>query len=167
MADSDLKSRTVDALTGLLDALRTDTDAGRTTVRIDDSRIGLHCDTVAAESLSEGVHSSILTLNTLDQRNAAAVKWLDKNRRTFVMNDTLDPWDPEVAPEREVVEAYGIRSEMVAPVIKDGDVVAWVSVHYTRGPRVWTDTEIARIEAACEGVREVLEGVDEALAAGG
>ena len=165
MADSDLKSRTVDALTGLLDALRTDTDAGRTTVRIDDSRIGLHCDTVSAESLSEGVHS-ILTLNTLDQRNAAAVKWLDKNRRTFVMNDTLDPWDPEVAPEREVVEAYGIRSEMVAPVIKDGDVVAWVSVHYTRGPRVWTDAEIARIEAACEGVREVLEGVDEALAAG-
>ena len=79
-------------------------------------------DTVAAESLSEGVHS-ILTLNTLDQRNAAAVKWLDKNRRTFVMNDTLDPWDPEVAPEREVVETYGIRSEMVAPVIKDGDLV--------------------------------------------
>ena len=166
MADSDLKSRIVDALTGLLDALRIDTDAGRTTVRIDDSRIGLHCDTVAAESLSEGVHS-ILTLNTLDQRNAAAVKWLDKNRRTFVMNDTLDPWDPEVAPEREVVEAYGIRSEMVAPVIKDGDVVAWVSVHYTRGPRVWTDAEIARIETACEGVRELLEGADEALATGG
>ena len=166
MADSDLRSRTVGALADLLDALRTDTDAGRTTVRIDDSRIGLHCDTVAAESLSEGVHS-ILTLNTLDQRNAAAVKWLDKNRRTFVMNDTLDPWDPEVAPEREVVEAYGIRSEMVAPVIRHGDVVAWVSVHYTRGPRVWTDAEIARIEAACEGVREILEGVDETLATGG
>ena len=166
MADSDLKSQTLDALAGLLDALRSDTDAGRTTVRIDDCRLGFHVDTVAAESLSEGVHS-ILTLNTLDQRNAAAVKWLENNRRTFVMNDTLDPWDPEVAPEREVVEAYGIRSEMVAPVIKDDDVVAWVSVHYTRGPRIWTDAEIARIEAACRGVREVLEGVDEALAAGG
>ena len=166
MADSDLKSRTVGGLAGLLDALRTDTDAGRTTVRIDDRRLGFHVDTVAAESLSEGVHS-ILTLNTLDQRNAAAVKWLENNRRTFVMNDTLDPWDPEVAPEREVVEAYGIRSEMVAPVIKDDDVVAWVSVHYTKGPRVWTDAEIARIEAACESVREVLEGVDEVFAASG
>jgi GAF domain-containing protein len=166
MADSDLKSRTVDALADLLDALRTDTDAGRTTVRLGDCGVGFHVDTVAAESLAEGVHS-ILTLNTLDQKNAVAVKWLEKHRRTFVMNDTLDPWDPEVAPEREVVEAYGIRSEMVAPVMKDGDLVGWVSVHYTRGPRVWTDAEIARIEAACESVREVLEGVDVALAAGG
>ena len=166
MADSDLKSRTVDALADLLDALRTDTDAGRTTVRLGDCGVGFHLDTVAAESLAEGVHS-ILTLNTLDQKNAAAVKWMEKNRGTFVMNDTLDPWDPEVAPEREVVEAYGIRSEMVAPVMKDGDLVGWVSVHYTRGPRVWTDAEIARIEAACESVREVLEGVDVALAAGG
>lgn len=166
MADSDLRSRTVGALADLLDALRTDTDAGRTTVRLDDCGVGFHVDTVAAESLAEGVHS-IVTQNTLDQKNAAAVKWLEKNRRTFVMNDTLDPWDPEVAPEREVVETYGIRSEMVAPVFKDGGLVGWVSVHYTRGPRVWTDAEIARIEAACEGVREILEGVDETLATGG
>ena len=166
MTSSDLKSRTAGALEDILAALRTDTDAGRTTVRLDDCGVGFHVDTVAAESLAEGVHS-ILTLNTLDQKNAAAVKWLEKNRRTFVMNDTLDPWDPEVAPEREVVETYGIRSEMVAPVFMGGDLVGWVSVHYTRGPRVWTDSEIARIEAACENVREVLEGVDEAPATGG
>lgn len=163
MTDSNLKSHTADVLGDVLAALRTDTDAGRTTVRLEDCGVGFHVDTVAAESLADGVHS-ILTLNTLDQKNAAAVKWLEKNRRTFVMNDTLNPWDPEVAPEREVVEAYGIRSEMVAPVIKEGDLVGWVSVHYTRGPRVWTDEEIARIEAACESVREVLEGVDGMLA---
>lgn len=166
MAEADLKERTVVALSDLLRALREDTDAGRTTVRLDDCGLGFHVDTVAAESLADGVHS-ILTLNTLDQRNAAAIKWLNKNRRTFVMDDTLDPWDEEVAPEKAVVEAYGIRSEMVAPVIKGGDFIGWVSAHFTKGARVWTEAEIARIEAACDGVRELLEGVDAALAPSG
>lgn len=165
MVETDIKVRTVAALADILDVLRKDTDAGRNTVRLDDSGLGFHVDTVAAESLSDGVHS-ILTLNTLDQKNAAAVRWLEKNRRTFVMNDTLDPWDEEVAPEKEVVKAYGIRSEMVAPVIKADDFVGWVSVHFTKGARVWTDAEIARIEAACDSVRGILEGVDEELAAG-
>lgn len=73
MAEADLKERTVVALSDLLRALREDTDAGRTTVRLDDCGLGFHVDTVAAESLADGVHS-ILTLNTLDQRNAAAIK---------------------------------------------------------------------------------------------
>ena len=81
------------------------------------------------------------------------------------MNDTLDPWDAEVAPEKEVIDGYGIRSEMVSGVFKGGDLVGWVSVHFTKGPRVWTDPEISRIEAACVSVARVLEGVDAALAA--
>jgi len=166
MAISDIKSRTLDAVQEILDALCTDVDAGRTTVRLDDCGLGFHVDTIAAESLSDGVHS-IKTLTSLDQKNAAAVKWLVANRRTFVMNDTLDPWDAAVAPEKEVIEGYGIRSEMVAGVVKGGDLVGWVSVHYTKGPRVWTQAEISRIEAACESVRKVLEKVDEALAAKG
>ncbi len=166
MAETNLKSQTAAALTDILGALRRDTDAGRTTVRLDDCGVGFHVDTVAAESLSDGVHS-ILTLNSLDQKNAAAVKWLEKNRRTFVMDDTMNPWDHEVAPEQDVIDAYGIRSEMVSPVIKQEELIGWVSVHYTKGARVWTEAEIARIEAACDSVREVLEGVDEALATPG
>ena len=166
MADSDLKSQTVDALHKVLDALRRDINSGRTTVRLDDCGLGFHVDTVAAESLSDGVHS-IRTQNSLDQKNAAAVKWLEKNRRPFVMNDCLNPWDPEVAPEKEVIETYGIRSEMVAPVIKDGDLVGWVSCHYTKGAREWNDDEVARIDTACSAVREILVGVDKALTPSG
>jgi maleate isomerase len=165
MADSDLKLQTVEALHEVLDALRKDVNGGRTTVRLDDCGLGFHVDTVAAETLSENVHS-IRTQNSLDQKNAAAVKWLEKNRRAFVMNDCLNPWDPEVAPEKEVIEIYGIRSEMVAPVIKDGNLVGWVSCHYTQGAREWSDDEVARIEAACTAVRDILVGVDKALAAG-
>lgn len=166
MAVADLKAQTVEALQDVLESLRIEADAGRTTVRLDDCGLGFDVDTVAAETLSEDVHS-IRTLNTFDQKGAAAIRWLNKHRRTFVMNDCLDPWDPEVAPERAVVETYGIRSEMVAPVIKDGEFVGWVSVHYTEGARTWTSAEIARIEAACDRVREILAGVDAALAEGG
>lgn len=163
MESQDIKRNTVDALRDILDALRVDVEAGRTTVRLDDCGLGFHVDTVAAETLSPGVHS-IMTLNSLDQKNAAAVKWLQENRRTFVMDDTLNPWDASVAPEKQVIEGYGIRSEMVAPVLKDGEIVGWVSVHYTAGPRHWTAAEIARLEAACDAVRGVLEDVDRALA---
>ena len=166
MTGTELKAQTLDALNDVLDALRTDVGAGRTTVRLDDCGLGFHVDTVAAETLSDGVHS-IRTQNTLDQKNAAAVKWLEKNRRTFVMDDCMNPWDPEVAPEKEVIEIYGIQSEMVAQVIKDGDLVGWVSVHYTQGARAWTPDEIARIEAACDAVREILVDVDNALASDG
>lgn len=151
------QSEMVKSLWKVLDSLRKDTAAGRTTVRLHHPGLGFHVDTVAAESLSEGVHS-IVPHNSLDQWNAAAVKWLQRNMRTFVMEDCLNPWDSEVAPEQEVIETYGIRSEMVAPVVSNGDLVGWISVHYTKGPRKWTETEIRRIEAACEQVTEVMEG---------
>ena len=75
MTEMDLETRTVKALHDVLDSLRIDTNAGRTTVRLDDCGLGFHVDTVAAETLSDGVHS-IRTHNSLDQKNAAAVKWL-------------------------------------------------------------------------------------------
>jgi len=156
MNKPDSPSDEVRSLRIILDSLREDTSAGRTTVRLHYPNLGFHVDTVAAESLSEGVHS-IAPHNSLDQWNAAAVKWLQKNMRTFVMDDCLNPWDSAVAPEREVIETYGIRSEMVAPLINHGDIVGWVSVHYTKGPRSWTESDIGRIEAACEQVIEVMQ----------
>lgn len=158
MTKSDAKSETVDALQKILDSLRADTRAGRTTVRLDHPGLGFHVDAVAAESLSEGVHS-IKPHTSLDQKNAAAVKWLQRNMRTFVMDDCLNPWDPEVAPETEVIETYGIRSEMVTPVVSGGTLVGWISVHYTKGPRKWTEEDIERIEAASEQAREVMDRV--------
>lgn len=160
-----LKSKTVATLHEILESLRLDVSGGRTTVRLDDCGLGFHVDTVAAESLSEGVHS-IKPHSSLDQKNAAAVKWLEKNRYTFVMDDCMNPWDPVVAPEKEVIEIYGIRSEMVSPVIKDDALIGWVSCHYTKGARVWTKDEIARIEAACDAVRDTIAAVERQLAAG-
>ena len=55
---------------------------------------------------------------------------------------------------------YGIRSEMVAPVIHNDDLIGWVSVHNTRGPHQWTKGEIAAIEAACVEVGRHIDALE-------
>jgi maleate isomerase len=144
----------------ILKTLLGTTRASRTTLRIDLPLFGLHVNAPAAEALAPGVHS-IKNKTSLDQRSAVAIKWLEKNRRVFVEDDCLNT-TPEVAPEKEVTEVYGIRSEMVAPVIRHSDLVGWVSVHNVRGPHMWTKTEIAAIEAACVQVLRELDRIDAA-----
>jgi maleate isomerase len=143
-----------DAILAKMDAilatLLADTNASRTTLRIDLLQFGLNVNAPAAEALAPGVHS-IKDKTSLDQRRAVAVRWLEQHRKVFVENDCLNT-TPDVAPEKEVTDVYGIRSEMVAPVICNDHLIGWVSVHNTRGPHRWTRREIAAIEAACAEV---------------
>ena len=161
MTNPQIVAKTVDKLQEIIDQLRSDTRAGRTTVRIDHKALGFEVNTPAVESLDAGIHS-IKSQTDLDIWNCAAARWLIKNRRTFVMNDCMNPWDPKVAPEREVIELYGILSEMVTLVTKSGEVIGLVSVHYTKGARNWTEDEIRMIESASERVRSVLEDFEAA-----
>ena len=56
-----------------------------------------------------------------------------------------------------MIETYGILSEMLTSVTMNSEMVGWVSVHYTEGPRKWTEKEITMIESAADSVRSVLE----------
>jgi maleate isomerase len=134
----------------ILKTLLEKTNASRTTLRIDLPQFGLEVNAPAAEALAPGVHS-IKDKRSLDQRKAVAVRWLEQHRKVFVENDCLNT-TPDVAPEKEVTDVYGIRSEMVAPVVYNGHLIGWVSVHNIRGPHRWTKSEIAAIEAACAEV---------------
>ena len=73
----------------ILTALLEQTNASRTTLRIDLPQFGLNVNAPAAEALAPGVHS-IKSQTSLDQRRAVAVLWLERNRRVFVENDCLD-----------------------------------------------------------------------------
>lgn len=134
------------------------TNASRTTLRIDLPRFALSVDTPAAEALAPGVHS-IKNKTSPDHRKAAAVKWLEKNRRVFVENDCLNT-TPDVAPEIEVTGDFGIRSEMVAPIIRNDFLIGWVSAHNTRGPHKWTGDEIAAIRQACVSVADAFSDLE-------
>ena len=149
------ESETIAAFRRVAEHLRIGTGASRTTIRVDCAPLGLELETVVVESRDPSARA-LEGQRTPGVREGAAVRWLAKHRRTFVMEDCLDPWDPEVAPEDYVVELYGIRSEMVAGVFRGADMVGIVSVHYTRGARSWSDAEMSMIESACEDVLVIL-----------
>ena len=155
------ESETIAAFRRVAEHLRNGTGASRTTIRVDSAPLGLEIETVAVESRDASARA-LEGQRTPAVREGAAVRWLAKNRRTFVMEDCLDPWDPEVAPEDYVIERYGIRSEMVAGVFRGCEMVGVVSVHYTRGARSWSDGEVAMIESACAEVLAILDKLEAA-----
>ena len=151
------KSALIARLERELARLRDRTGACRTTLRFESAELGFRVDDVCAESVREGLNS-LKGETSIDQRRGVAFQWLDRHRRVFVERDCLNA-APEVAPEREVIEIYGVRAEMVAPLIEAGRLAGAVSVHYTRGARDWTALEIATVESAC---KEILGILDEA-----
>ena len=149
------ENATIEAFRDIVERLRADTDASRVTIRVDSAPLGLDVETVAAESRDDDV-LALEGRHTPGVRDGAAARWLRQNRRPFVMADCLNPWAPEVAPERYVIELYGIRAEMVCGVFDGDAMVGIVSVHYTLGTRAWSADEVAMIERACDEVRAIL-----------
>lgn len=125
------------------------TGASRTTVRM---RTPAGDFPVIAEARGAGVRS--LTGETgIDLRAAPTFIALERDGEILVQDDllTVDP-----APPPELVERYGARAQMLAP-IRDGDaMVAFVSVHEGRGPRPWTDEDVAALRRAASDVASVL-----------
>jgi GAF domain-containing protein len=58
---------------------------------------------------------------------------------------------------RMMLELYGgLRAQIVTPVVRNGRVVAIVSVHQLERTRRWTDEEIAGARSAVEQIKALL-----------
>ena len=107
---------------------------------------------VIAEARGDGVRS-LMGETGIDLRAAPTFIALERDGEILVQHDLLTA-DP--APPPELVERYGARAQMLAP-IRDGDaMVALVSVHEGRGPRPWTDEDVAALRRAASEVATVL-----------
>jgi maleate isomerase len=128
------------------------TGASRTTFRLDRPEWGAHADDVFAEARAAGVES--LAGNTsIRQREAATLRWLERERRILVQDDCAGA-DP--APPRALVELYGVRAQMLAPVEQAGELVGWLSVHENGAPRRWSDADVAALAAAAAAAAAAL-----------
>lgn len=135
-----------DALTAeLLEA----TQAGRTTLRLDTPGAIFP---VVAEACAPGVRS-IRDATEIDLRTAETFRYLERERRLLVQGDCLTD-GPEVPTA--LIEAYGVRAQMLAPIVVDNALAGIVSVHHLSTPRAWTEEEIAALEDAAERVRLTL-----------
>lgn len=151
------KSKVLATFEAILKTLLKDAHASRTTLRIDLPQFGINVNSPAAEALGPGV-PSLKGKTSLDQRKSVAFGWLDKHRRLFIENDCATA-TPDMAPEPEVTQVYGIRSEMLGPIIRNGQLAGVVSVHDTKGPHPWTKAEQTALEAALKKFHEQLDAL--------
>jgi maleate isomerase len=107
---------------------------------------------VAAEALAPGVRS-IRGATEIDLRKAETFRFLDRERQTLAQHDCLRD-EPAVPPE--LIELYGVRAQILVPVVLDERLAGIVSVHHAATVRDWTEAEVAAAEAAAAQVRELL-----------
>ncbi len=129
----------------LVDGLLRLTAATRVTVRLEDETGGFP---VVAEALAQGARS-IAGDSSIDLRAAPTFQYLERELRPLIQDDILDS---DTAPPPELIARYGARAQMIAPVVCDGRMVGFVSVHYAEEPRHWTPEEIGAIESAATRV---------------
>ncbi|WP_428032501.1 GAF domain-containing protein [Ancylobacter sp.] len=141
------------AFAPLLAELRARTGALRCTVRIDHPALGLSANVPCAEVLAPGA-ASMMASASVDHRRAKTLRWIEANRRTLVQGDVFA--DPALSPPRALMEVFGTRSQMVAPLIgRDGYMFGWVSAHCAEGPRLFSAADVAAIEDTRDAVLAV------------
>ena len=125
--------------------------ASRTTLRLDTPG---ETYPVVAEALAPGIASIKGDTRVGDLRAAKTFQYIERELKPLVQNDLLDA-DP--APPKELIELYGARSQMLAPIVRNGRLAGVISVHYAPGPREWTAEELATLERCAAQVTAELE----------
>jgi GAF domain-containing protein len=127
------------------------TGATRTTLRLD--RPGAVFP-VAAEALAPGARS-IRDETGIDLRKAATVQFLEREQRNLIQGD-CGAGDYPAPPE--LIELYGVKAQMLAPIVRDGRLAGIVSVHYAPSTREWSAGDVEALDDAARRVLEELEG---------
>jgi maleate isomerase len=144
---------TLARLEGLLKDLRESVGAHRTTVRFDIPRLNIDVDDVYAESVAVGVGPLKLD-SSLNQRSLGTVQWLERHQDLLVQDDCVNA---EVPPPEALMNAYGVKAQMLAPLVWGRRLVGWVSVHQTGSPRQWRPEEIEALRKTALEARQLLE----------
>jgi hypothetical protein len=138
------------SLTVCCQALRQQTGADRTTVRLDLEAIGVDVDQVIGESVADGVPSIGGDL-ALEQRRLPTIEWLEATRRPLLQST---PDDPPGIP-LVLCHAYGVRSQLLGPLERAGTLSGWISVHRAREGR-WAAHDLLAVAAAVRRVARLV-----------
>jgi maleate isomerase len=130
--------------------LRVRTDAGRTTLRLEDAGGAFP---VVAEDVAPGV-APLRGQSVGDLRTAATFRFLERERRLLIQDDLLTA---EPAPPPGLIAEYAARAQMLAPLLRDDRLVGFVSVHEVRDERDWTPGDIAALTEATERIAHELD----------
>jgi len=133
----------------IVEELRERTGATRTTLRLDTPGDVFP---VVAEALAAEARS-IRGETAIDLRRAATFQFLDRERRNLVQSDCAAGDFP--APP-ELIELYGVKAQMLAPIVGGDRLVGIVSVHYAPSTREWSDEDVAALDEAARRITALL-----------
>lgn len=138
---------------GILEELLARTKASRTTLRLDVPERGFHVNGVVAEALGSGV-KSIATETSLQQRKSQTASYLEQHRKILLQNDCANAIP---SPPKELMQIYGTKAQMLAPVVRGADMVGWLSVHYNPSTREWSREDLVALETALAATHKQLD----------
>jgi GAF domain-containing protein len=141
------------ALQKIMEDLLELTSASRTTVRLDMPSENFHLDTVAAEALASGVRSLRNDTSITNLREVPTVQFLEKERRILVQDDCLTA-DPTVP--RNLIDFYGVKAQMLGPLVRDDQLIGLISVHYTPSSREWSEKDVEALQDAIQRTQQEL-----------
>jgi maleate isomerase len=134
----------------IVEELLEKTGASRVTIRLDTPG---QVFPVVAEALEEGTRS-IAGDVSIDLRGAATFTFLERERRNLIQEDCASG---EVPAPPELVVSYGVKAQMLAPLVLDDRLVGILSVHFTPATRVWTSEDVAALDSAAARVTSELQ----------
>ena len=134
----------------IAEKLLSDVGASRVTVRLDRPDAVFP---VVAEAMAPGINS-IAGATTIDLKAAPTFVFMAEEKRPLIQSDLLDT---DVPAPQALLDLYGARAQMLAPILRNDELVGIVSVHYAPGTREWTSEDIAALEQAAEQVRAQLD----------
>ena len=152
MAQED-RERLQQQFEAILASLLAKARASRSTLRIDLPQFGFQVDDPAAEA-RDGEVPTLTGQTGLDQRALDTVRWMEKTH-DYLIQPFCEGATP--APPEALIRIYGVKAQMLGPVVRNGRLLGWISVHENRSTRDWTADEIAFLKAAVADVEVALD----------
>jgi GAF domain-containing protein len=81
------------------------------------------------------------------------MRYLAEHRANLIQDDCSTA---EVRPPSELLEFYGVKAQMLAPIVGGAELIGLVSVHYTPSPRHWTTEEIDALDRTAGEIQRAL-----------
>ena len=132
-------------LQGIAERLRARLGALRVTIRLDDTP-GVELP-VKAEALAPGA-LAIAAILLPGVRDSATARWVQRERRVLVQEDIAAS---PTAPVAQLVERFGARAQLLAPILGGEALLGLLSVHSGQ-QRSWSATDVAAAEQAAAAV---------------
>jgi len=143
----------VAGLDSILSDLLAATGASRTTIRLDIPQLNIGVDDVYAEATAPGVASLKLD-SSLNQRSLGTVQWLDQHKALLVQEDCINA---EVPPPKALMGVYGVKAQVLGPLVWRDELVGWISIHHIPGTREWSSGDLDAMRKAMADAKELLE----------